>query len=422
MQIVKSPANNLNTSLKPISSASTELFDPMADFDFLTVNDDSLASRDRITAVAHELFGSTPDVEELVARLVEYMLSVSASRQKIAAELVILGGSLANSMALIIENHTAKVGYSVAAENKARELAYKFFKMTLRLSSHAVRKYSRCFHKFGVDHEAVQLFNIGELNILSAHDVTEAQISRIMEEKKKNGKMTQDDVQELLNDLRRKEEELADKDRELENVQELLEDRKDQLRGAESDFKRLKEQLIETNRALQAKEKKLLELSDFVKERTAGHGQLQKDFQDKSSECKRLIVELAAAKQAKPVIQTVDVIREVVPEGYQLLADALKTTTQELEDVERKKQQAEKELAAKLAELESARADVDSASSVRQTLNDLINAWEPFAAKFTTAQLVVQASTTPTDFTPTLEALAGMLRKCLSEITTATTR
>jgi DNA repair exonuclease SbcCD ATPase subunit len=234
--------------------------------------------------------------------------------------------------------------------------------------------------------------------------------------------MTQDDVQALLNEMRRKEDELRDKDRELENVQELLEDSKDQLRGAESDFKRLKEQLIETNRTLQARERKLAELSDFVKERTAGHGQLQKDFQDKSTECDRLIVELAAAKNAKPVIQTVDVIREVVPEGFRLLADALRTTTQELEAVERQKQQAEEVLAVKRAELDEARAEVESANAVKQTLKDLINAWAPFAAKFATAQLVVQASTKPTDFTPTLEALAGMLRKCLSEIDTATKR
>ena len=44
--------------------------------------------------------------------------------------------------------------------------------------------------KFGDDNEAIQLFNIGELNILSAHDVTDAQISAVMTAKMANRRKT----------------------------------------------------------------------------------------------------------------------------------------------------------------------------------------------------------------------------------------
>jgi ABC-type Zn uptake system ZnuABC Zn-binding protein ZnuA len=55
-------------------------------------------------------------------------------------------------------------------------------------------------------------------------------------------------------------------------------------------------------------------------------------------------------------------------------------------------------------------------------LPDLTAAWADVAGKMATVQLAVQASTEPHQYNPTLEALAGMLRKYLTEIEAALNR
>jgi DNA repair exonuclease SbcCD ATPase subunit len=416
MQLNDFPLKKLSTDLAPFSLNEPDRFDPMLDFDFNAVQDYSSASRENITKIGQNLFGAAPENEELVSRLTEYMLSVKASRKKIASELVLLGGSLVNSMTLIVENHTAKAGVSPHTVNQGRNLAYTYFQESLQLTSHAARKYMRCFQKFGDDNEAIQLFNIGELNILSAHDVTDAQISAVMTAKMANRKMTQADMQEILNEMRKHEEALEDKDKELENIQGLLEDSKDQLRGVEADSKHLKRQVSELNRQLQEREKQLQTQSDFVKERTSGLGQLQKDYQDKVKELDNTLLELNAIKNAKPSVEIQTEIVEKVPEGYTTLSEAYKERLAALERAEAMKKTVENELAEMQAKVATSRAAIESENAVQQTLTELITTWEPFAAKFATAQLAVQASKEPAQYTPTLQALAAMLRKCLSEL------
>jgi DNA repair exonuclease SbcCD ATPase subunit len=416
MQLNDFPLKKLSTDLAPFSLNEPDRFDPMLDFDFNAVQDYSSASRENITKIGQNLFGAAPENEELVSRLTEYMLSVKASRKKIASELVLLGGSLVNSMTLIVENHTAKAGVSPHTVNQGRNLAYTYFQESLQLTSHAARKYMRCFQKFGDDNEAIQLFNIGELNILSAHDVTDAQISAVMTAKMANRKMTQADMQEILNEMRKHEEALEDKDKELENIQGLLEDSKDQLRGVEADSKHLKRQVSELNRQLQEREKQLQTQSDFVKERTSGLGQLQKDYQDKVKELDNTLLELNAIKNAKPSVEIQTEIVEKVPEGYTTLSEAYKERMAALERAEAMKKTVENELAEMQAKVATSRAAIESENAVQQTLTELITTWEPFAAKFATAQLAVQASKEPARYTPTLQALAAMLRKCLSEL------
>jgi chromosome segregation ATPase len=319
-------------------------------------------------------------------------------------------------MTLIVENHTAKAGVSPHTVNQGKNLAYTYFRESLQLTSHAARKYMRCFQKFGDDNEAIQLFNIGELNILSAHDVTDAQISAVMTAKMANRKMTQADMQEIVNEMRKHEEALEDKDKELENIQGLLEDSKDQLRGVEADSKHLKRQVAELNRQLQEREKQLQKQSDFVKERTSGLGQLQKDYQDKAKELENALVEINALKNTKPSVEIQTEIVEKVPEGYTTLSEAYKERMAALEHAEAMKKTAESELAEMQAKVAISRAAIESENAVQKTLTELIGTWEPFAAKFATAQLAVQASKEPARYTPTLQALAAMLRKCLSEL------
>ncbi|CAN7785382.1 hypothetical protein LJR034_008598 [Caballeronia sp. LjRoot34] len=408
-----------STAVAPFNLFEQDVLDPVQDFDFLGNHDYSSSGREKIMKAAQELFGAKPENEELNARLTEYMLSVSASRKKIASELVLLGGSLFNATELIIENHIAKTGHSTFAVNQAKHLAYKYFDASLGLTSHAARKYMRCFEKFGEDNEAVQMFNIGELNILSAPGVTDDEIDKVWKKKLADPKMTQDEVREFLNLLRKQDQTIQDKDKELDNVQSLLEDSKDQLRGVEADSKHLRRQLAELNRALQEQQKQIQAQSDFVKERTSGLGQLQKDYQDKVKDFDRVVAELAAAKKAKTV-ETQEVIVEKVPEGFSTLTEALKDRMAALEAAEVNKQRAERELEEINDQIAASRAQVESESSVQQTLAQLISAWEGFAAKFATAQLAVQASTEPTLYTPTLKSLSAMLRKCLSEVDGAT--
>lgn len=56
---------------------------------------------------------------------------------------------------------------------------------------------------------------------------------------------------------------------------------------------------------------------------------------------------------------------------------------------------------------------------VKRSIEDLTVAWADAAGKMATVQLAVRASSDPDQYKPTLEALAAMLRKYVSEIEAA---
>ena len=77
------------------------------------------------------------------------------------------------------------------------------------------------------------------------------------------------------------------------------------------------------------------------------------------------------------------------------------------------------ELAALTAQYEAQKAEMEAATKVQRSMDELTEAWANVAGKMATVQTAVQASKEAERYKPALEALSGMLRKYLEEIEAA---
>lgn len=424
MQESKTSSTDLEAVGKRMNSNTLNevvAFDPMDEFVF-SMQDPNAATRENIATVAREVFGGGFENAEFVAKLVEHMLAVSESRTKVVSELVILGGHLQQMMKSAISHQTGKVGNTFQAQKNGASLCFDFFHKALGITRSSARGYIRCHQKFGDDAEAVRVFSYGELNLLAAQDVTDEQITAIMEKKQANRDMTRADVTELLRTLQRQEEAIGDRDKQLENIQGLLEDNKIQLDVTARESNHLKEQLAAHERHLAEKEKSLGNLRELLTTRTSGYGSMEKELADKSKLLEELTAELAALRNAKPKVETVEVPVEKLPEPYKNVSQAVETALSELKDAEARKSNLEDEVAALNSAIASKQAELEAGTAVKRSLDDLTAAWADVAGKMATVQLAVQASSEPEQYNPTLEALAGMLRKYFTEIEAALNR
>lgn len=408
---------------RPGNSVVNEVipFDPLDEFVF-SMQDPNAVTRENMAAVAREVFGGGTENAEFIAKLVEHMIAVSESRSKIVGELVILGGHLQQMMKAAISHHTGRVGNTFQAQKKGASLCFDFFHKALGITRPSARGYIRCHQKFGDDAEAVRVFSYGELNLLSSQDVTEEQIAAIMEKKAANPDLTRADVKELLKTLQRQEEAIDDRDKQLENIQGLLEDNKVQLDVTVRESNHLREQVAVHERHLAEKEKSLANLRELLTTRTSGYGSMEKELADKEKLVAELTAELKALREAKPKVETVEVPVEKLPDAYANVSQAVEAALTELKVTEQRKSQLEDEVATLRSSIASQQAEFEAGTAVKRSLDDLTAAWAEVAGKMATVQLAVQASSEPQLYNPTLEALAGMLRKYLTEIEAALNR
>jgi chromosome segregation ATPase len=294
-----------------------------------------------------------------------------------------------------------------------------FIERALQIKPSIARCYMRCHTKFGDDHEALRVFSLGELNILSAHDVTHEQIIAIMEKKKTSPEMTRKDVDEMLRTLQRQEEAIDDRDRQLENVQTLLEDSKIQLDVTERESRHLKEQLAVNERDLAEKDKNLNQMRELLTSRTSGYSAMEKDLADKSREVDNLTAELTAFQKAKPKVEVKEVIVERLPDSIADVNSAVSAALAELNELDAKKSRTAAELAALESKYGAENTEIEAAAAIKRSMEELTTAWANVAGKMATVQLAVQASKEPQTYKPALEALCGMLRKYLAEIEAA---
>ncbi|KDR40840.1 hypothetical protein [Caballeronia glathei] len=414
-----------NTSLGAVTKESaTDLvsevvpFDPFDEF-VIGMRDPNAATRENIAVVARQIFGGGDENKDFIAKLVESMLAVAESRAKIVAEQVILGGTLTQMVVATINHHTQKVGDTFNARRKAVSLALEFTEKSLQIKPSSARCYMRCHAKFGDEHEALRVFNLGELNILAAHEVTHEQITAIMEKKKTSPEMSRKDVDEMLRALQRQEEAIDDRDRQLENVQSLLEDSKVQLDVSERESQHLKEELAANKRHIVEKEKSLADMRELLVERTSGYSAMEKEVSDKSKQVDELTAEVAALRSAKPMVETKEVIVEKLPESLANVTAAVTASLAELGELDAKKSAAADELAALTAQYEAQKAEMEAATKAQRSMDELTEAWADVAGKMAKVQAAVQASREPQIYKPALEALSGMLRKYIEEIEAA---
>ena len=175
--------------------------------------------------------------------------------------------------------------------------------------------------------------------------MTDEQITAIMDRKRANPDMTRNDVKELLKTLQQQEEAIDDRDKQLENIQGLLEDSKIQLDVTVRESNHLKEQLAANERHLAEKEKSLADLRELLTTRTSGYGSMEKDLADKAKLAAQLTAELNEARNAKPKVETKEVFVEKLPDAYANVAQAVEAARTELKGAERRKSHLEDDVA-----------------------------------------------------------------------------
>jgi DNA repair exonuclease SbcCD ATPase subunit len=404
---------------KPNPAKSMVPFSSMEDFELSNTPEPRKVNRAAILATVRDIFGSDDDNADLVAKLVDNLVAVAESRRKIATELVALGGNLSMSYEQIRNRTVAKMGDTVAAHRKAATLAFDVFEQTLQISRPAARNYMRIHQRFGDDAEALRVFNNGELQMLAGDELSDTHFTALIAQKIANPKMTREQLKEVLDLLKKQDELLDDKNSQLQNVESLLEDSKVQLEVAESEAKHMKDQITAFSRQLAEKEASLTEMRDFISQRSNAFASMEKALADKTAELKHQSEEFQAKDNEKPKIEEREVFVDRVPEPYANMMDAMKATTASVQELMEQREV----LVAEVAQLEekaaTQKAQIDAETAVQEALKSVVEAWEPFSAKFSLAQLAMQATTDPEPYRPALEALAAMIRKFLAEIDSA---
>jgi DNA repair exonuclease SbcCD ATPase subunit len=377
--------------------------------DFIVPRDDhSRVTRANIERAARKFFGAE---DELIARLSDAMMAVAESRERISAEMIALGNQLFHSHNLVRNNMVAKAGDSREIYRRAARMSYDFFLEALNIKQSAARSYMRCYERFGDNTEAIRVFNVGELDLLAAKHVTDAQITEIMLKKDSNPDMTRAEVKKLLDELKQRDKALADSERQLENITSLLEDGKTELFLAGKDVAHLKEELAANARALSAKQEELAKLDDLFNRRTAGLSSMEKDIADKDKEIERLT---KLSQNQKPIVEVKEV--PIAPAGFTSISDAVTAKNAELANAEKALQAAHQELESLQQRRDRTKASIDASEKVQNSLSAATTAFETFTGKLSSAQLAMQASSDPSEHCKLVEALAGMLRKSLVEI------
>ncbi|WP_131542664.1 hypothetical protein [Paraburkholderia hospita] len=396
-------------------------FDPLDEFVFSMVDPNSV-TRDNIAKAARDVFGGGAESADFIAKLVEHMMSVSESRSKIVAELVILGGQLQQMMKAAVTHHTGKVGDSTMARRKGASLCFDFFQTALGIRRPTAYNYMRCHMRFADDAEALKIFSFGELNLLAAQHVTDDQITVIKQEKHADPKMTRDDIAEMLKELQSKNEAIIDRDIQLENLEGLLTDNKLALDVSTRENKHLVDQVKTQERNLLENDKSIANLQELLAQRASGYPALEQELAAKSRALADATAELANLRNAKPKIETVEVPVEKLPEAYENVQVAIRDAMADLDKVLLRKSDLESDIAKLNAEIAAEQAERQAGTAVKDALGNLMTTWGDVAAKMATVQLAVQASSDPDQYTPTLEALAATMRKYLAEIEAAVNR
>ncbi|TCK32493.1 hypothetical protein B0G84_8298 [Paraburkholderia sp. BL8N3] len=413
----REPSKNtqLSKPQPPIIHPPVEINDGLDDI--FEKHDPRRAHRDNIERIIKRLLGDAPEFSELVIQLVENMMAVADARARIAADLEVIGSQLINSMYILKNVFIGKAGDTIAINRKAASLGYLIFDEALGVKKSAARQYMRCYEVFADNVEAIRTFNVGELDILAAEHVTDEQVAEILAKKKANPDMTRMDVKRLLQELQKKDEAIEDGRVQLLNVHALLQDVKTALTVSESDAERLRHELAASARAIATREADLTRMDDHYKRKQAGLSNMEKDLADKDKEIDRLTREAEALKNRKPEVQ----IKEVptAPAGYTSISESIRKSNEELAEIEARLIEGKAALEDLKARRKKEADALDAANKVQASLHEVSSTFEVFAAKLTAAQLAVQASATPAQHRPLLEALAAMLRKAVSELDAA---
>jgi hypothetical protein len=424
MQTGKTSSTELKTlgiapALKSVHDVTT--FDPLDELVF-SVQDPNAVTREHVAEAARKVFGAGPESAELVSKLVEHMLSVSDSRSKVVAELVILGGHLTQMLKLAIGHHTGKVGTSLKSMRMGATLCFDFIKAAMGITRPSAYNYIRCHQRFADNAEAIKIFSFGELNLLAAKHVTDEQITAIMEQKRVDKDMTRADVKAMLKELQAKEEEIVDRDNQLVNLEGLLADNKLELDMSVRENRHLIDQIAGHERNITERDKSIANLQELLAQRSAGYPALEQELASKKRAFDEVTAELTALRNSKPKVERIEVPVETLPASFANLQQACQSAMDDLNGLEERKIRLQSEIEEIQASVASQLAERDAGAAVKDALDELMRAWSDVSGKMATVQLAVQASRNPEQYNPTLEALAATMRKYVAEIDAALSR
>lgn len=385
--------------------------------DIFEKHDPKRVHRETIERAVRKALGNDPALEDLTVQIIESLMAVAEARARVAADLVVIGGQLINTMYSLKNVLIAKAGDTIAINRKAATLGFVIFDSALGLKRSVARQYMRCYEAFADNAEAIRTFTVGELDILAAEHVTDEYVAEILAKKKANPDMTRLDVKHMLEELQKKDAAIEDGRIQLLNVHSQLQDAKTALSVSESESKHLRNELAASARMIADKEADLVRMDDHYKRKQAGLSNMEKDLADKDKEIDRLIHEGNALRNRKPGVQIVE--KPTAPAGYTSIAESIQKSNEELAEIEKRIGEEKAALEGLEAERKRQADALEAANKVQASLQEVSSTFEVFAAKLTAAHLAVQASDTPARHSSLLEALAGMLRKTVSELDAA---
>ena len=393
-------------------------FETVDSFEFERFEDPSSISRAAVVAATREMFGNDEADAEILGRLIEASLSIRDSRDRIVQELRVLGGHLSSIFVHIQGMQIRKAGENTpSVRNHAATLAWTYIKTTLEMSQPQARSIIRCYEKFADNAKAVRAFSISDLNLLVKPSITEEHVETLITKKLANPGMTRDELRaEIAALLKTQDEKVVDAEERATRLDNALDESAAELDLAERANRRLQEELTVVVKEHAEKEKALRELHSDMSLRTNHYATVQKKLADAEAANTQLTAQLVAAVNAKPLTELKEVTVEKYPESLTNLEDAITAGVAQVKALQLERANLEAEMVEMRANVQNQVSEIEAASAAKRILEEVLAAWEPFAAKYSTAQLAVQASNNAELYMPTLRALSGMMAKFMTEL------
>lgn len=360
--------------------------------------------------------GGAPVNEDAFSRLLQCVRNLQRTRDKIERLLRDQGADLQQMHDHTTDIAIATYGDTRVARTRALEMFYTIAEEVLHLTRSQAHLQLNLYRRFLQHNGALTKLNIGELMILRRSDYTAEEIDAVIEFKENDPEYRRKDIREFVERLRRKQEEVLDVQSKLDVATAELASTINENADKDHEIRRLNTELSRLTAERDTDRLTLTQLREEMTRQNSSYSALGMQVADLEREKRELQERITFAKgNVRP--ESIEV--PVVPPGYATLEDALAaknaelaSARTELDNVISQRQRIEEEIAERTAVL-------DKRARAHDDLAKLVEAFRQAVSSFASAQLTVQMAGDISEFRPTLTVLDGIVGRLQSEIRSA---
>ncbi|CAM2158525.1 protein of unknown function (plasmid) [Pararobbsia alpina] len=334
---------------------------------------------------------------------------IDTSRRRILAEHVAMGSRLEQIYQVIYSWLMKEGGEPKSAARLASKLLYRFGTAELNVKQPTVYLYVRAYRRFSDNHDALHLFNIGELNVLIGK--SDEQVGVAIEEKKANPDMSRDELVRLVNELQSDKEKA---DMRVEAVQQELVSTVDTLQNQQLDVKRLERELAKLNEERDSASNVVSKLQLELTTRSASITSMERTIVDLSADLARKELDLETARTEA---QTAATTSAAAPQSLAALEDAIEAHKRELQTLSTQISEKRAEIDQQSQQLRTLNSALTDDNAVSAAVGECMLHAERFTSTYKSLRLALSASTDQTRYSALVNEVKATFATLLNEMT-----